>query len=227
MQHNSREREILNCWQTNAQPWTHTVRQRQIESRRLATDHAIIQAVRHQHPRTVLDLGCGEGWLTRALTALGIKTLGIDAIPALIDQAKALGNGAFSVMDYQAIAMGELKVRVDAVVCNFSLFGNESVTHLFPAVASLLNPNGCLIIQTLHPAIACGEMPYEDGWRKGSWEGFSHEFTRPAPWYFRTVENWQQLFQRNGFQNLQVTEPLHPQSQEPMSIIFTATSRNV
>lgn len=203
-------------------PWIAAVRERQIESRRLVTDRAIVEATLGRSPRSVLDLGCGEGWLARALAATGIAVIGIDAIPALIEQARRAGGGDFRVMSYEDVAAGRLNEPVDAVVCNFALLGNESVAGLFGVIRSLLNPHGSLLIQTLHPAIACGDHPYQDGWRKGSWAGFNADFGDPAPWYFRTLESWIKLFPEHGLRLLEMREPLHPQTQKPASVIFIA-----
>jgi len=57
----SDEKSILTCWQTNAAAWIKAVRQQEIESRRLVTDTAIIDAVLSLGPKHVLDVGCGEG----------------------------------------------------------------------------------------------------------------------------------------------------------------------
>lgn len=212
--------KILDCWQKNAQSWTTAVRQGQIQSRKQITDQAVVDAVLHRSPRTVLDIGCGEGWLARELAARNIQVTGIDAVPALIDAAQYAGCGEFRVMTYEDIATGKLKATVDAVVCNFSLLGKESVEGIFKSVSSLLNPNGAFIVQTLHPVTACGELPYRDGWREGSWAGFSTGFTDPAPWYFRTLESWIKLFVDNGFSLIDVREPMHPETMKPASVIF-------
>lgn len=216
------EAQILSTWHKNAVCWTAAVRQQQIESRRLVTDAVIIQAVLDCQPRTVLDLGCGEGWLTRALSQRGIDVLGVDAVPALIQQAQRLGEGRFQQIDYGAIATGALKDRFDVVVCNFSLFGQASVEELLQAVPHLLNPNGHLVVQTLHPEAVCGEAPYQDGWRAGSWQGFSQDFVDPAPWYFRTIKSWLTLLQRCGFVACEVQAPRHPQTGQPVSLMLTA-----
>lgn len=216
------EQRIVACWHGNAQAWTAAVRERRIQSRTLVTDRAIVDAVRSRAPRSVLDIGCGEGWLGRALAASGINVLGIDVVPGLIAQARAGGGGEFRVASYQQAAAGTLGFTADVAVCNFSLLGKESVETIFAAVASLLNSGGAFIIQTLHPVEACGEAPYRDGWREGSWAGFSGDFTDPAPWYFRTLESWLELFRRYGLTLLQLHEPLDPRSQRPASVIFIA-----
>ena len=214
------EDKILRSWRKNATPWTMAVRQKQIASREQITNQAIISAVLEYSPRTVLDLGCGEGWLARELSANNIHVIGVDAVPELIETAQQAGGGDFRTMSYEAIIAGELEIKADAVVCNFSLLGKESVEGIFNRVSSLLNESGSFIVQTLHPIISCGDHPYRDGWREGSWKGFDSQFSDPPPWYFRTLENWIELFVNNGFRLREVREPIQPQTQMPASVIF-------
>jgi 2-polyprenyl-3-methyl-5-hydroxy-6-metoxy-1,4-benzoquinol methylase len=217
------ESRILVSWQRNSAPWTTAIREAQVESRTLVTNAAVVEAVLSRRPRTVLDLGCGEGWLVRALAAHGIRATGVDAIPSLIEEAKRAGGGEFLVASYEDIAAGALELKVDAVVANFSLIGKESVEGVLRSIPRLLSPDRSLIIQTLHPIDATGDQPYQDGWRQGSWAGFSSEFSDPAPWYFRTVESWEKLIDDSGFQLAELREPLHPATGKPASIIFIAS----
>ena len=89
------DERISQSWIANADVWTSAVRERRIESRRVATDAAIVSAVLDQHPKTVLDLGCGEGWLARALH--GVDVTGIDGSPALIDVNQLVRSASGSV----------------------------------------------------------------------------------------------------------------------------------
>jgi len=216
----SNDQRIIASWHTNAAVWTSAVREHHIESRRLVTDQAIVDAVVSRAPSTVIDIGCGEGWLARTLSQSGIRVLGLDAVPALIEQAQAAGGGEFRVASYEEIAAGAIPVRADLLVCNFSLIGKESVDGLLHAVPGLLTPRGAFIIQTLHPLVACGDQPYRDGWRAGSWQGFDAAFTDPAPWYFRTVGSWVALFARHRLRLIELLEPLHPSTSQPASVIF-------
>ncbi len=79
-----------------------------------------------------------------------------------------------------------------------------------------------MVVQTLHPRVACGDAPYGEGWREGSWAGFSSDFHDPAPWYVRTLESWGQLFERYGLRLVERREPLHPQTLKPVLVIFVA-----
>lgn len=216
----SSERMILDAWQANAQAWERAVRDGRIESRKLVTDQAIVQAVLVRAPRRVIDLGCGEGWLARRLAEAGVEVLGVDAIPALVMAAQAQGGGEFRVMSYEAIAQGGLQARAEVVVCNFSLLGGASVDALLAAVPGLLAPGGCLWVQTLHPLSALGDEPYRDGWREGSWAGCGEGFGQAAPWYFRTLGGWVASFAQAGLRLDEVREPMHPHTGRPASILF-------
>ena len=214
--------KIVDSWNHNAVPWADAVRDGRIESRRLVTDHAIIDAVMSRSPATALDIGCGEGWLSRELAGRGVEMTGIDVVPELIKRARLAGGGSFTVASYDEIAAGQLDARVDVAVANFALIGKESVDGVVQRTPAMLNRGGALIVQTLHPVVAGGNQPYVDGWRKGSWAGFSDDFTDPAPWYFRTIESWVTLIVAGGMNLVELREPLHPASGKPASLILVA-----
>ncbi|MAY36542.1 MAG: SAM-dependent methyltransferase [Spongiibacteraceae bacterium] len=212
------EQAILSSWQVNAAPWTDAVRQRQIASRERLTNAAIIETLLAIKPDALLDIGCGEGWLCRALSAHNIACTGVDAIDDLVQQARARG-GRYLRLDYHDLAHVPLQ-PVDCAVCNFSLIGKTSTEAVFAAASHFLKTGGRLVVQTLHPVTACGEHPYEDGWREGSWQGFSERFQQAAPWYFRTLPSWQSLFAEHGFSLEQQREPTPDDSDLPQSLIL-------
>ena len=274
------EADILRSWRVNAKPWTAAVRSQAIPSRKLVTDRAVVDAVRSVEPKRVFDIGCGEGWLARALQDGGIEVVGIDSVPELVEEARRLGGGTFECRAYEDIANGSerygeearrlggggvergayenianwqngeesqrrptragavQRVRnlpastpdldildlgtFDAAVCNFSLLGQESVNALVGAIGTYLNTPGYLIVQTLHPVAACGDQPYRDGWRPGSWTGFGADFSDPAPWFFRTLSSWYAMLRRAGFDVVECREPTAPGAASPSSIIFIA-----
>lgn len=220
------EAQIIRSWNANAKPWTRAIKTGSIVSRKLVTDRAIVDAVLSVGPSRVLDLGCGEGWLARALGTLGMKVTGVDVVPELIAEAVRLGGGEFQLQAFLAIANRQWQCGpFDAAVCNFSLLGNESVESLIGVMGNYLAEAGYLIVQTLHPVAACGDNPYQDGWRAGSWLGFSAEFSDPAPWYFRTLESWFSMLQRSGFEVLEFREPTGPRAIAPASVIFICKAR--
>ena len=217
---NANELSILQSWQFNASPWIKAIEESQIESRRLVTNQAIIETILSLGVKNLLDIGCGEGWLTRALIKEGLSATGIDATLALIEKAKAMGIGRFKVLSYEAVSSQTIDKDYDAVVCNFSLLGRESVEQLLQALGSILAKKSYLIIQTLHPVSCNNGQAYVDGWREGSWEGFDSAFKQPAPWYFRTISSWLSLLRQCGFQLIQVNEPINSNNGQACSLIM-------
>ena len=216
----NREHKIVESWQMNVQPWITAVGAGEIESRLLVTNQAIVDAILRRSPDTILDVGCGEGWLVRELAKHGVDALGIDVVPEFIEFAQKAGAGRFRVLAYEEVSQKTLDEQFDVVVCNFSLLGKESVEQLFQDVPALLNEGGDFIIQTIHPVAGCGDLQYADGWREGSWAGFNDDFTDPAPWYFRTLDSWKALFAANGFTLHDIVEPVNPKTNLPASVIF-------
>lgn len=218
------EEQILASWVVNAAAWTRAIRRGEVLSRERVTNGAILEAISAAAPRNLLDLGCGEGWLSHQCARQGIEVLGTDAVAELtaIAADSAPPGARFQTLTYQQIAAGGLDGQFDAVVANFSLLGDRSLDDLFQALPKLLNPGGCVLVQTLHPLLVCAEQSYEDGWREGSWAGFSPAFRAPAPWYFRTMESWMRLFRRHDLVVKDVREPVDPLSGQPASMIFQA-----
>ncbi len=217
-----RER-LLDSWTANADAWTATVRGGGIASRRLATDAAIVDAVMAAPPGRVLDVGCGEGWLCRALAARGVDAVGIDGAAPLVAAARAAGGGRFEHLVYadapeRLAALGTF----DTVVCNFALL-DEDVPPLLAALAARLSPGGRLLVQTVHPWTACGDGDYRDGWRLETFTGFgSQPFPEPMPWYFRTLASWLALLDGAGLRLAALAEPGHPENARPLSVLMTA-----
>jgi 2-polyprenyl-3-methyl-5-hydroxy-6-metoxy-1,4-benzoquinol methylase len=214
------DKKIIDSWGKNAQPWIAAVREKQIESRNLITDQAIVDSIMTVSGNSVFDIGCGEGWLAQQLVSQGLDVYGVDVIPALVEEARQISVGDFEVMAYENISRDTIKRKFDIAVANFSLLGKESVDQLFTVLPTLLNTDGYFIVQTPHPVMSCGDLAYKDGWREGSWAGFSHDFSDPAPWYFRTIESWLALYLENNFQISQIRAPIAPNTGKPASLIM-------
>ena len=217
-----RATSIEHSWIANADAWTTAVREGRIESRRVATDRAIVDAILERKPRRVLDVGCGEGWLCRTLTQHGIDAFGIDASAPLIEAARAIGGDAYAVCGYDALIDDPLQFgHSDAVVCNFALL-EERIEPLLAALRDALSPDGALLIQTVHPWTACGDEPYSDGWRNETFTAFGDAFKAEMPWYFRTLESWCGVLGRSGFVMDVFREPVHPETGRVLSLLVIA-----
>ncbi|GAA0722117.1 class I SAM-dependent methyltransferase [Dokdonella soli] len=220
------ESRLEHSWRANAAAWSSAVREQRIASRRAGTDAAIIDAVVRTGARRVLDLGCGEGWLARALAARGREVVGIDASPELVSAARALGGGRFEIASYAGLAARTQAFGVfDAVACNFSLLG-EDVQMPLRAAREALRSGGSLVVQTVHPWAACGNDPYVDGWRIETFETFGGKFNEPMPWYFRTLSSWLRDLRSNSFVIDEMIEPVDPASGRPLSLLLRCSPQD-
>ena len=221
-----RAARMRTSWERNAAAWTDAVRERRIASRRAGTDAAIVAAALRSRPESVLDVGCGEGWLARELAARGCRVTGIDASAALIASARHLGGGRFETIAYADIAhhAAALGAPFDVVVCNFSLL-EEHLAPVLHALRGVLAVSGRLLIQSVHPWTANRDGPYADGWRTATFADFGDGFVEPMPWYFRTLSSWLELVDNAGFEIERVDEPLGEDGAHPLSLLIAARSR--
>ncbi|MEO0330529.1 MAG: class I SAM-dependent methyltransferase [Bacteroidota bacterium] len=213
---------IVDSWNANASAWISTIENEELESRKLVTNQAIIETIAKHQPKKVLDVGCGEGWLCRALQQQGIETLGVDAVADFITYACQQKQGQFEVASYQGLIQHQALplTPFDAAVINFALLDQEVTEELLPALHHYLYQPGWLFIQTLHPHALGNEIPYQSGWLNEDWRFMKREFTQSYQWYYRTLEDWISLFAQSGYQLAEMREPLHLKTQRPASIIF-------
>ena len=212
---------IARAWEANARAWTKAIRGQTIASRTV-TNPAIVDAVRAQNPKTVLDAGCGEGWLAGALAGEGFDVDGCDGAPELIAAAAAAHPAArFHAVGYEALAgdAAALPGPFDVIVCNFALFA-EDLGPSLAAFRARLALAGTLIIQTLHPAGV--PPPHEDGWREEGFTGFSDDAWAAMPWYYRTEPTWLKTLAQAGFRVRDTRTPAHSAESPPVSLILMA-----
>jgi SAM-dependent methyltransferase len=208
-------------WETNAEQWAKVIDTRAIASRAI-TGPAILAAVLDCKPQSVLDLGCGEGWLAPEFQSRQISYLGFDGSSKLIEIARKKYGPHFEHHSYDDMIQKPAGIPpVDAVVLNYSLLG-EKLLPFFRAIKSLMNPGGSIVIQTLHPCF--GLKPYQDGWRDEDFKTLPatgaqpFEFQGAMPWYGRTLSSWLKLFSDAGLRLDKTIEPLGADG--PVSIIF-------
>lgn len=216
-----REAQIRSSWLDNAPAWSDAVRGARIESRARVTNDAVLDALRGA--RRVLDIGCGEGWLCRALAGAGVETTGFDATPELIERARDAGGGRYLVLSYDEFAADPARAGegYDAAVCNFSLLG-EDIDGVLRGAAAALAAGGALVIQTVHPFADLNDgARYADGWRLEDFAALGGDFRTPMPWYFRTVGSWIAAVAAAGFALERCREPVHPDSGRPVSLLLS------
>jgi len=110
--------------------------------------NAFDELVQRAAPRTVYEIGCGEGHLSRSLLDRGIEVRGCDVEAPVVAEANALNGGPqggrFEVKSVYDFKDGEL--QVDAIVCcevlehltdpeaALDLIARQSATHFIFSV---------------------------------------------------------------------------------------------
>lgn len=92
----------------------------------------------------VLDIGCGDGTLTRQIGGAGARVIGLDASPEMIEAARAKGVDAF-VADAQALDLESQVARFgqfDAAFSNAALHWMLDPEAVARGIFALLRPGG-------------------------------------------------------------------------------------
>ena len=92
----------------------------------------------------ILDIGCGDGTLTKRIMAAGARAIGLDASEAMVEAARAKGVDAF-VADAQALDLDNQEGRFgqfDAAFSNAALHWMLDPDAVASGVFSVLRPGG-------------------------------------------------------------------------------------
>ena len=107
-----------------------------------------------------LDLGCGEGRVSRDLVARGHRVTGIDASPTLIEAARqAHPDGEYLLGDAADLPFAD--ASFDLVVAYNVLMDVHDLADTMREAARVLTPGGTLCMSTTHPMNDVGR--FEDG----------------------------------------------------------------
>ena len=139
----------------------------------------------------ILDLGCGDGVLTRKLVDLGCEVVAVDSSAPLIEAASALGLDA-RVMSAEALVFDN---EFDAVFSNAVLHWIKRADPVIAGVHRALKPGGRFVaelggsgcVDKIRTALVAALN------RRGL-DGESR-----VPWYFPTPEDYGARLERAGF----------------------------
>jgi SAM-dependent methyltransferase len=107
--------------------------------------------------RRTLDLGCGEGRLSRDLRALGHDVVGVDASPTMAAAAREADPGHEVVLaDAAELPFGD--GEFDLVIAFMSLQDVSDYAAAVREAARVLEPGGALCVAIVHPLNSAGEF---------------------------------------------------------------------
>src|SRR5262245_6448880 len=139
----------------------------------------------------ILDLGCGDGVLTKRLADLGCDVVGVDASAPQIEAARKLGLDA-RVMDAASLPFA---AEFDAVFSNAVLHWIRRADPMIAAVHRALKPGGRFVAE-------CGGYGCIQAIKTALVEAMNRrgvDGEALVPWYYPTPGDYATRLERAGF----------------------------
>ena len=139
----------------------------------------------------ILDLGCGDGVLTRKLVDLGCEVVAVDSSLPQVEAARALGLDA-RVIDAESLPFHD---EFDAVFSNAVLHWIRRADPMIAGVYRSLRPGGRFVAE-------CGGHGCVDNIRTALVRALDRrgiDGEARVPWYFPTPDDYRTRLQRAGF----------------------------
>lgn len=151
----------------------------------------VVELLHPQPGERILDLGCGDGALTRKLADMGCDVVGVDSSPQQIEAACKSGLDA-RVKDCQALDFGH---EFDAVFSNAALHWMKRSDAVIEGVKRSLKPGGRFVAEMGGAGcVARIRRAVEEALSRRGVDGASRN-----PWYFPSAEDYGAQLERHGF----------------------------
>lgn len=151
----------------------------------------VLELLAPQRGERILDLGCGDGVLTKQLVERGCTVVGVDASPELVIAARDLGLDV-RVGDGEALTFVE---EFDAVFSNAALHWMKRPESVIDGVFRALRPRGRFVAE-------CGGAGCVDTIvhaLDAALERRGIDAHAVSPWCFPSAERYAEVLEARGF----------------------------
>ncbi|QAY79568.1 class I SAM-dependent methyltransferase [Sphingosinicella sp. BN140058] len=166
-----------------------------------ALGSAALEMLDPQPGELILDLGCGDGTLTRKIMASGAGVIGLDASPEMVEAARAKGVDAF-VADAQALDLEGQANRFgqfDAAFSNAALHWMLDPDAVAEGVFRVLKPGGRFVGEMGGQ----GNIAVLRGGIRDELTARGYPIPAEDPQWYPSVEEFVRLYACAGFNEIQ------------------------
>jgi SAM-dependent methyltransferase len=163
-------------WEEQAEAWVHWARRPGHDSYWLFHRDRFLELLPPPGDLTV-DVGCGEGRLSRHLKELGHTVLAIDRSPTMVGFARE-ADPELDAREADAAALPLEDGAADLVVSFMSLMNTDDLEAAVQEAARVLAPGGRYCIAIVHPLNTAGAFPSREADAPFVIEGSYFEHTR-------------------------------------------------
>jgi SAM-dependent methyltransferase len=156
------ESQLRHAWDRHAQDWVAWAREPGHDSYWRFHRDAFLPLVPEPGSLTV-ELGCGEGRVSRDLAARGHHVLGLDASPTMARAATSHPGAASRTLVADAAHLPLAAGCADCVVAHMSLQDVDDPGSTVREVARVLRDGGRLVMAVVHPLNSAGRFLGEHG----------------------------------------------------------------
>lgn len=153
---------------------------------------SVVELLRPLPGERILDLGCGDGYLTARIAAIGARVIGVDSSAELIAAACDTGIDA-RVMDGRQL---DFNAEFDAVFSNAALHWMREAGDVVQGVRRALKADGRFVAEMGgHGNVAAIVTALLAVLDRHGIDGAARN-----PWYFPSIEEYSALLSAHGFE---------------------------
>jgi SAM-dependent methyltransferase len=151
----------------------------------------VLELLAPRHGEHILDVGCGDGVLTKKISDLGCKVVGLDSSAEFVRSARELG---LDVIEKSAYDM-DFGPHFDAVFSNAALHWMKDADVVIGNVARALRPKGRFVAEM--GGYNCVKIIQSALIEELDRRGYDGQDANP--WYFPTAEDYGARLAAAGF----------------------------
>jgi SAM-dependent methyltransferase len=144
---------LRSAWEENARDFVAWVRRPGLDSYRFHRDQFL--EIVPEPGRLTVDIGCGEGRLSRDLKARGHDVVGVDGSPTMLEFARA-ADASIPVHLADAAELPLPDGAADLAIAFMSLHDVDDMPRAILEAARVLIPGGRLCLAIVHPLNSAG-----------------------------------------------------------------------